>query len=131
MEKRLLPFVLALNDCNVTINGRIVKSLGSTAGQRPFYFHPINFFAVSQTQNDAWIVRGKIAAPSNLRATALQVPSLVADLGADRIWITPFTDQANSQPVVMPGRIVTQKQRSSIIYGDQDVDSAVVIKITD
>jgi hypothetical protein len=67
----------------------------------------------------------------NFHAPALQFARLVRDPRADGIGIRFASDQADAEPMIVPGRIVAQQNRRGIIIRDQDVNRAIVIKIAD
>src|SRR5256885_6634753 len=62
------------------------------------------------------ILRRKIASSAHFHAPAFQVSSLVGDNGTDSVRIGLFPSEMNSQPVIVPAGIVTEKEdRKSVV----------------
>lgn len=61
---------IAFDDFDIAIDGKTCKTLDETAGLWPFNLKPIHFFAFAETENDARVVRGKIAAAADFHAAS-------------------------------------------------------------
>src|SRR5436309_13286304 len=79
------PFPFALNNRNVAIDRQIGEALDTSAWKRPFNFQPVEIVALAQPKNDAWILRGAIAAAVIFHAAALQIAFLISDACAHRV----------------------------------------------
>src|SRR4029077_15553523 len=75
-------------------------------------------------------MRREVAASAGLQPPACQVSSFVGDHGADGIWIRFLPDQMNSEPVVLPGRIISKQDWSPVVHGNQNVDGAIIVKVS-
>src|SRR5205823_6479141 len=88
----------------------IGEALDTSAWKRPFNFQPVEFVALAQPKNDAWIMRGEIAAAANFHAAALQIACLISDARAHRVRIRLLANQLYSQPMILVAIIVIVKK---------------------
>src|SRR5580693_8119315 len=83
----LFPFVLAFDNRDVTIDGKIREALHQAARQGPFDFKPVQFFMLREAENDARVVGRQVAAATYLHASLLQKACLIRDARADGVGV--------------------------------------------
>src|SRR5580692_2500097 len=69
----LFPFILAFDDGDVAIDGKIGETLDESARLGPFDFESVEFFVFAEAENDARVVRREIAAAAYLEARLPQI----------------------------------------------------------
>ena len=85
---------------------------------------------LSDAEDHAGIMRREKTAGANFHLAALQVSCLISDACTNGIDICFLTHQFQSQPVILSANIILQKHGSFVVAGDQNIDRAVVIKIS-
>jgi hypothetical protein len=103
---RLNFFAAALYQTRVLIDGHIGEPLNPATRQGPLHLHPVDPGTSADTQNDAGIMRGKIASAPSLVNRALQISRLPRNECANAVWIGLLCDEFDSRPVIAPSGIV-------------------------
>src|ERR1700722_8256656 len=76
-------------------------------------------------------MRGKKAAAAGFHPMASHLSRLVGNACTDCVGIALAPRQLDSQPVILRSGIVLQQQRSCVVYGDEHINSAIVVEVPD
>src|SRR5438105_10945193 len=90
---QLAPFLFALHDCDVPVDGEIGEVLRSAPRLRPFHLERIDRRPFPQSQNHARIMSREIAAPGDFCTLAYQISGLIRNNRADAVRIRLLSDQ--------------------------------------
>src|SRR2546430_483116 len=120
---------LRLHNSDISVDREIREALYSVTRLGPLDFHPIDLGPPPDAQYNAWVVGGQVASTADFETASLQIPRLVSDQGADRIGIGLLADQADSEPVVVPARVVFQQDGRVIIDGHKHVHHPVIVEV--
>src|ERR1039457_5246 len=124
LPQRAEPVILV--DEHALIGGHILELLFGAAGP-----HHFQVGGRMRAQSEG---KGQIALRAVAGAAAHHVPLFAAcafhpNHRADPIAIRFRTCQTNAQPMVAVAAVIAQKNRRSVVGGDQDVQIAVVVEI--
>src|SRR5579871_2137968 len=97
---------LSFHDPDVPVDRQFCERVDFFAGPRPTDFQLIDRCGVANSQNLAWIMRGKVTPAGVLRTGPLLAPGLPCDLGPDGVTVARHALQRQSEPIVALGGIV-------------------------
>src|SRR5579864_9554802 len=72
-EHEGLPLLGAFDDGDIAVEGKIGEALDGTAGLRPPDFQPVEFCAASDSEQEARVMRGKIASAGRFGGAAFEI----------------------------------------------------------
>ena len=104
----LFPFILAFDDADVAIDGKIGEALNKAAGLGPFDFDRVELFMFAQAENDARIVRREIAAAAYFETCLLQIAGLIGNARADGVGVGFFAFEIQAEPAILGSGIVAK-----------------------
>src|SRR5260370_5025695 len=118
LSVQLLPLWFSFHDCDVPVDGKIAEALCSAPRLRPLHLDGIDCRPFPQSQNHARIMRRQVTPAADFHPAAPQISRLIGDTRADGVGIRLFPDQSNSQPVVLPSRIISKQYRRTVVDGN-------------
>src|SRR5215467_8840736 len=77
-----LPLVLSFHDRDVSIDGKICKSLAGSAGLRPGDFQPVDLSLLAKAKHYSRVMSRQKAPSAEIGTRSLQVRRLIGDPGA-------------------------------------------------
>src|SRR5579863_2179021 len=85
--------LFAFDDGDVAIDGQRGETLNQAAGLGPVDFDPVKLGSRANTQDQARIVRGKIAAAADFQAAASEIARLIGNARANGINVGFLADE--------------------------------------
>src|SRR5437867_10282826 len=111
LTAKSLPFSLALDDRDVSVDRQIGKPFHRTARKRPLHFHPIELLALPNAKHNPRVMRRQVAPAVHLHAAALEISRVVSNPRTDRVSVCFFSDQRHTKSVILPSKMLAEKHR--------------------